>query len=99
MNETSKISKALEDAISEALIKAVQNLSIEVDEKELWKRLRDSKEQYQRGYEDREREIVRCRDCIYYNPKPDIPADYCNSIHWSRGLNWYCADGERKKGR
>lgn len=44
----------------------------------------------------KEPEIVRCKDCIYYNSKPDSHGDYCDKIHWSRGLNWFCADGEKK---
>lgn len=43
----------------------------------------------------KEQEIVRCRDCIYYNSEPDSHGDYCNKIHWSRGLDWFCADGKR----
>lgn len=44
-------------------------------------------------------EIVRCRDCIYYNSEPDSHGDCCNKIHWSRGLDWFCADGERREAR
>lgn len=44
----------------------------------------------------KEPEIVRCKDCIYYNSEPDSHGDHCDKIHWSRGLNWFCADGERR---
>lgn len=45
----------------------------------------------------KEPEIVRCRNCIYFNSEPDSHGDYCNKIHWSRGLDWFCADGERRE--
>jgi hypothetical protein len=45
---------------------------------------------------DEKSRIVRCKDCIYYNHVPDSQGDYCDRIHWSRGLNWFCADGKRK---
>jgi hypothetical protein len=41
-------------------------------------------------------EVVRCKDCIYHNSEPDSQGDYCDKIHWSRGLNWYCGDGKRR---
>lgn len=44
----------------------------------------------------KEPEIVRCGDCIYYNSEPDSHEDHCNKIHWSRGLDWFCVDGERQ---
>ena len=44
----------------------------------------------------KEQEIVLCKDCMYYNSEPDCHGDYCNKIHWSRGLDWFCADGVRR---
>lgn len=41
-------------------------------------------------------ELVRCKDCEYYNSEPDSHGDRCDRIHWSRGDDWYCADGVRK---
>ena len=102
MNKASKISKMLENTISEALIKAVQNISIEIDEEELLKRLRDSKEQYQRGYEAREQEIVRCKDCRYGQYCTDGKTTYqcfkCNSGEFGvlHEQDWFCGDGERR---
>lgn len=96
MNVASKMSKMIEDTISEALIKAVQNLSIEIDEEELMKRMRDSKEQYQRGYEDREQEIVRCKDCRYKECEGRDGLIVCDITGESHQQKWYCADGERK---
>ena len=85
MNEASKISKMLVDTISEALTKAMQNICIEIDEEEFLKMLR--------GYEGREQEIVRCKDCRRY-----FGNGYCNrsGIHLEVKDDWFCADGERR---
>ena len=40
-----------------------------------------------------EPDIVHCKDCRYYNEKPDSHGDRCDKIHWSRSEDWYCADG------
>lgn len=40
-------------------------------------------------------ELVRCKDCRYYT-EPDSHGDRCDKIHWSRGDDWFCADGERR---
>jgi len=48
-----------------------------------------------KGMPDREN-IVRCKDCIYYNSEPDCHGDYCDKIHWSKGPDWFCADGVRR---
>ena len=42
-------------------------------------------------------EIVRCKDCKYYNSKPDSHGDRCDKIHWSRNDDWFCADGKRSE--
>ena len=49
---------------------------------------------YENGYKKRDAEIVRCKDCKWYEPK------------WGCSLldllktdmdKWFCADGERKE--
>lgn len=103
-NVASKMSKMLEETISGALIKAVQNLSIEIDEEELLKMLRDSKKQYQSGYNDRDSEIVRCKDCYFGEHTINVAGERCvqctNSDLGMMGEchtpNWFCADGERR---
>ena len=45
-------------------------------------------EGYKKGYSDRDKEIVRCKDC----------KDYGCDTYLSRGDdNWFCADGKRKE--
>ena len=43
--------------------KAVQNVGVDVDKDELLKALQYDRGQYQKGYNDRDTEIVRCKDC------------------------------------
>ena len=56
-------------------------------------------------------EIVRCKDCKWWDKKNGSNYGYCNackhgysSPHWEIGIyrtydgEWFCADGERKDG-
>lgn len=40
-------------------------------------------------------EIVRCKNCRFFT-EPDSHGDQCAKIHWSRGADFFCADGERR---
>ena len=46
---------------------AVQNVGIRVNKEELVKALAYDRDQYRKGWEDRDSEIVRCKDCMYYD--------------------------------
>ncbi len=71
------------------ICKAVQNVGVTVDKNELLRALQYDRGQYQKGYADRDSEIVRCKDCKH--------ANYC-SIHESKfSDDWFCADGRRKE--
>ena len=49
-------------------------------------------------WNDNHGELIRCNECRYYNSKPDSRGDKCDRIHWSRGIDWFCADGKRREG-
>lgn len=53
------------------ICKAVQKVGINVDKDELIRALQYDRKQYQKGYADRDAEIVRCKDCKH-RPK-EIP--------------------------
>lgn len=78
--------------------KAVQNVGVNVDKEELLKVLRHDMNQYQKGYADRDSEIVRCKDCEYY--KDETARDKhpswlpCMSVQTTG--NWFCADGVKR---
>ncbi len=47
---------------------------------------------------ERYKELIRCKDCQYYTEQPDSHGDRCARIHWSRGDDWFCSDGEKREG-
>ena len=77
------------------ILKAVQKIGVYVDKDELLKALQYDRNQYQKGYDDRGSEIVRCKDCRHW----DADEHDCNiKIGWfACGADWFCADGERKE--
>ena len=86
-----------ETRLGEEIVKAVQNVGVNVDKAELLKALRYDRGQYQNGYKDRDNEIVRCKDCIYYTdclcwnvPRNESPRP--------KEETFFCADGKRKYG-
>lgn len=58
---------------------------------------------YKHGYDDRDKEIVRCKDCKHAEPRKDMENAYnClknpNPRCWtSHPCDYFCADGERKE--
>lgn len=82
------------------ICKAVQNAGVNVDKEELLKALQYDRGQYQKGYRDRDAEIVRCKDCKWRgNEKKCIVAfvadkqDFPYFFYDNHG-EWFCADGE-----
>jgi len=87
--------------IDEMCWQAVQRVGINVDKEKLLIALKQDAERYREaykngydtGYEKRDDDIVRCKDCIYFN-------DYfveCDKGHDPKPPydKWFCADGER----
>lgn len=75
------------------IYKAVQNVGVNVDKDELLKALQYDREQYKKGYNDRDEEIVRCKDCKHY----DGWMQSClNGLDGIFTPDWFCADGERE---
>ncbi len=73
------------------ILKAVQNVGVNVDKDELLKALQYDRNQYQKGYADRDSEIIRCKDCALHisctinYEEVEADNDY-----------WFCASGVRK---
>ena len=80
----------MEGRLIDTVYEAVMNVGVNVDKEELLKALAYDRDQYQKGYADREREIIRCMDCIH--------AEHCEIYADWDGQNpdWYCADGKRR---
>ena len=80
------------------ICKAVQNVGINVDKNELLKALQYDRGQYQKGYADRDSEIIRCLDCKH-KEKDGISEGfhYCNINGLQVTDEWFCADAERQE--
>ena len=66
----------LQTSIEDQIFSAVQQVGINVDKEELIKALNYNREQYWHGYQDRDAEIVRCKDCKHYAVE-----DHCGNFH------------------
>ena len=89
----------LETQVEGEILKAVQNVGVNVDKEELSKALHGERRQYEKGYKDRDDEIIRCKDCNHYRyyGLTDDTVSECTIDHCKNpDKNWYCADGERE---
>lgn len=102
-NPIEVIQTQMQSQIEGEIYKAVMKVGVNVDKDELLKALQYDRDQYQKGYADRDSEIVRCKDC-----KHGFRLDDTNYIVCSRPFasnrethteDWFCADGERKEGQ
>lgn len=81
------------------ILKATQNVGINVDKNELLKALQYDRGQYQKGYTDRDLEIVRCKDCKYWDKGYAEDCHNPDSVCFSNGVcspDWFCPCGEGK---
>jgi len=86
----------MQSQIEGEIYKAVMKVGINVNKEELLKVLQYDRDQYQKGYADRDSEIIRCKDCRHFDGEG---CSNGNSIcyQYATRPDWYCADGERKK--
>ena len=61
------IQSQMRSQIEGEIYRAVMNVGVNVDKDELLKALQYDRDQYQKGYEDRDSEIVRCENCKWYS--------------------------------
>ena len=81
----------LETQVEGEILKAVQNVGVNVDKEELSKALHGERRQYEKGYKDRDNEIIRCKDCVFRDNRDGM----CEHVQQIRDPEWFCADGER----
>lgn len=105
-----KMSSAYADFLDNGVMKAVVNAGFNINKEKLEQVLSQDKcryeEAYRRGYAagytKREDEIIRCRDCRFYVPQPEIDGlGYCYGKCGelaSVDSDWFCADGKPKDG-
>ena len=97
MNYTSPIELIMDQmnlSIEEEIYKAVKNVGVNVDKEELLKALQYDRNQYQKGYSDRDEKIVRCKDCIHAQRDTVFGVIWCDGR--THDADWFCADGDRK---
>lgn len=93
------------------ILKGVQNIGINVDKDELVKALAYDRDQYKKGYADRDDEIVRCKDCKH-RQEDECPMFFEEQIDIDEGDGYhdtdyiyhdytrddgYCSWGERRE--
>ena len=87
----------IQPKIENQIVKAVQNVGITVDKKELLKALNYDREEYEKGYADAKSEIVHCKDCIAYDSKTDrFEMNVCKRNNKIFPKNGYCSFGIKK---
>ena len=90
------------------IIKAIQKVGVYVDKDELLKALAYDRDQYLKGYEDRDKELVRCKECEHFEYNhvevvDGVPIIVAHEIcrFWSGGSKTseygYCSFGERRE--
>ena len=93
------IQSQIDGIVENEIYKAVLRVGVNVDKEELIRALKHDRAQYQKGYEDRDSEIVRCKDCKEYQEECEWDdKKYCTRLGYHYGdvpPDWFCADGER----
>ena len=88
------IQSQMRSQIEGEIYTAVINVGVNVDKDELVKALTHDRNQYQKGYKDRDDQIVRCEDCKWNTGTEHNPI--CQKLSIPTCAGWFCADGERK---
>ena len=94
-NIMAAFNKSIDDGVVTAVVKAGFN----VDKDKLVEALTQDRKRYEKayrkGYEQRDADIIRCKDCKWFHCGTCI-----NDRFYDQEVNddWYCADSERKDG-
>ena len=94
---TDNFIKEINDKTDEVIFKAVVNVLPEVNKEELIKALSYDREQYSKGYKDRDNEIVRCKECRWFKQDSSpVGYGYCDGRMVGREVDYndYCSFGE-----
>lgn len=91
-----KIDDIVSDAVERVdkyIVGYIQQVGVNVDKDELTKALKFDKEQYEQGWNDRDSQIVRCKDCKWWNSSKGWCSD--NGSYWRSSD--FCSDAERRE--
>lgn len=102
--KTDNFIKEVNEKTDEVIFKAVVNILPQVNKEELIKALEYDREQYSKGYKDRDSEIVRCKDCVYWKYRANRNGDEWGAClfieeledaeRWTEDTD-FCSYGER----
>ena len=92
------VSDAVEK-VDEYIVKYVQQIGVNVDKDELIKVLKFDRGQYEKGWNDRDNEIVRCKDCKWYKRKYPWNGNIyeCSYLEAPMDNDDFCSWGERRE--
>ena len=86
--QTDNFIKEVNEKTDEVIFKAVVNVLPQVNKEELIKALEYDRGQYIKGYQDRDKEIVLCKDCRHAEHREQMP----NQVYCKRDkLSTFCA--------
>ena len=95
--------------IDNSVVNAIHKAGIDIDKDKFVSAMKQDKERYEEayrhgfegGYNKRDSDIIRCKDCQYseYDPETDHlrcqhPFGLAGMTH---GADWFCADGMEKE--
>lgn len=88
------------ERFDQMVLNAVQSVGIRVNKEELVKALAYDRDQYRKGWEDRDSELVRCGECRYgdaemYSNPESIGCEY-HEYTCINDVDDYCSHGIRK---
>ena len=63
---TQQVTNSISRKVDDEIYKAVLNIGVDVDRDELLRALNYDRQQYQKGYDDRDSELVHCEECIFH---------------------------------
>ena len=78
------------------IVECIHKVGVDVNKEELVKALSYDRDQYNKGYADRDAEIVRCKDCRFHeHEEPGMV--WCPNVigSWIEE-DGYCSRGERR---
>lgn len=92
------LSDILSDVVKkedEYILECVQKVGVSVNKDELLEALEFDRGQYEKGWHDRDNEIVRCKDCKFYNANCPYPVCVYHEINVKE--TDFCSWGERRE--
>ena len=89
--QTDNFIKEINEKTDEVIFKAVLEVFPQIDREELIKALQYDRQQYLKGYNDRDAEIIRCKDCTHFG------YGHCYEFGGQMNNDDYCSHGATRE--